>query len=358
MKVSDRKNRIGVGSFNFIKGLTMLLIILGHMVPRYHIESILPLQLLFLMAYPFRNGLNRMFFIVAGYTFKETDIKPMLKKTFYYLVKPFILVGIIVTFLSPVIHYLNFKHMPSAINVGFRYFLTFLFGMPVSGRTVFGYELYDCSVVWFLLAVFLATNMLNMILKIQKEIIRLLAVILIFCSGFVFYKLDFTYFCIQQGLTAIVYYYWGYLLKRYQLLDESKRTRYCFAIMLTITIIYSVYGDEKLIYTNIIYRLIDYIVALFSGTVLMLIGLWINNIDFILIDKIKNIGMYTYWIMCIHSIEMICIPWYRLTDAMAEHQALAFLVEISVKTVIFVVSLTIIKRISVQRAKKKIIKLT
>ena len=50
--------------------------------------------------------------------------------------------------------------------------------------------------------------------------------------------------------------------------------------------------------------------------------------------------------MCVHSVELICLPWNKIVKAMPEYPLLAFAIEIALKVLIFAVSCTVLKSIS------------
>jgi len=48
----------------------------------------------------------------------------------------------------------------------------------------------------------------------------------------------------------------------------------------------------------------------------MIIGFRLGQFDWKCLDWIKQVGVYTYWVLCIHSFEIVAMPWRLLTGWM------------------------------------------
>ena len=81
-----KKTKINMGTFDLVKGLSMILIVLDHMISHYDLTAIVPENsALFILAFLMRVigvGINPVFFVIRGYMFKEKPARKMLKKSF------------------------------------------------------------------------------------------------------------------------------------------------------------------------------------------------------------------------------------------------------------------------------------
>lgn len=354
--LETKKFKVNLGTFDLVKGIAMMLVVIGHV--RYYFDTskmTIAAPLFFLVNFVV-SGLMPMFFMISGYSFKKKTVGVMVKETARDLLKPYALVAVSVMIFFPIIHYLAFRWWPGAIQETVRYFLAFLLGVAKPGKIVLGYALYDCAVVWFLLALFVGENLLNLILKIQHEYLQVVLVTVCVFAGWVLYTIDFTYFCLPQGLSAVGFCYIGCLIKKYKLLERLKSTKALYGIYLVLFLITfwhsrnSVLGLAYGVYN---YFGLDYFCAACAGLLFLLWGAYGGQVEWNGLNLIRKVGLYTYWIMCAHSVEEICIPWYKWSEIMANHQLLGFVIELGIKAVIYTGVCLVLKKISRYRYLKK-----
>ena len=260
-------------------------------------------------------GANAFFLITIGYNTKKQEVRKYLQKTYKTYLKPYIVAMLFVVFLFPIVHFLTFRWWPGAINETIKYLLAFVFGISGGHNTiVFGYQVYECSVVYFLLICFISTNIFNLILKTNKRI-QPFIVLLFVVAGYLLCKLGFFYYCIPQGLFSVLYIYIGYLLNEYLIL-EKKKAKSIIAIFSIISFVYSLIYESSISFAFCKWNnfFIDNVVTLGCGLLLILLETLIeeHTKPCFIKSQIKKIGFYVPWIMCIHSVEMSCIPWYIL----------------------------------------------
>lgn len=344
-----KKFRVNLGTFDLVKGFAMMFVVIGHMMNYYDVSKMPVLTpVLMLLAFA-ASGLMPLFFVISGFGFKEKPVGVMLKKTANELLKPYLLVMFFVALLFPVIHFLTYRWWPGAVNEAIRYVLAYLVGVAGPGKVLFGYSLYECTVVWFLLAMFVAMNILNLILKIQNECAQAILVAVSIFAGWGLYSLDFTYYCIPQGLVAVGFCYIGYLLKKNRILERAKSTKALYGIYLIlffITLWRSMSDRFNMAYGQFDHFWLEYLCAACSGILFLFWGAYVGQTEWRGLDWIRKIGMYTYWIMCVHSVEQTCIPWYKWSNMMADHPLLGCIMELSIKAAIYTVVCLILKRIT------------
>lgn len=344
-----KKFRVNLGTFDLIKGTAMIFVVIAHVIYYFDVSKMSIIAPLFMLLTFLGNGVMPLFFMITGYGFKKKSVGVMLKDTAKDLVKPYILVMVFVTILFPIAHYLTFRWWPGAVQETVRYLLAFLIGVAKPGKNLFGYSLYDCAVVWFLLAMFVALNILNLILKIRREYIQAALVAVCIFAGWGLFSLDFTYYCIPQGLLAVGFCYVGYLFKKDRILERARSTKTLYGIYLAlflITIWQNQYGRFGLAYGYFENFGLDYLCAACSGILFLFWGAYGGQVKWNGLNWIRNVGLYTYWIMCIHSVEEISIPWYKWSDTMADHQLLGFVIEMGIKAIIYTSVCLILKKIT------------
>lgn len=339
--------RVTLGTFNIAKGLAMICVVAGHTLQHYHVTKwsfITPL----LIPLVFANALMPMVFMISGFGFRPKSTKVVIKRTAGELLKPYITVMCAIAVLFPLCHYLAFRWWPGALEESTRYFLSFLFGIPKSGKEILGYSTYECAVVWFLLAMLIALNLMNCVLKVKKLAIQIVLVLLCILASQGLYALDFNYYCLPQGLAATGFCYLGYVIREYKLLDwlyASKKRFVVYLLLLLVTVLHLVvYGRFDLTCETYDHYIIEYFGAVCSGVLLLCLSVRAAQMDWKWCDGINTVGIYSYWILCLHSVENTCIPWYRWSELMENHQILGFLGELAVKTIIYIVGCLILKK--------------
>lgn len=345
--------RLNLSTFDFVKGIAVIGIILGHMFSHYDFEQDLSLLPFSLPLFVLRNAINPMFFIASGFGLRTNPPAKMLKKTAHELLRPYFYVTLFIAGLFPAVHYLCYRWWPGAVQEMLRYLLAFLLGIPKTGKTVCGISLYECSVMWFFLSLFIALSLLNLILRSKNTAAQLASVIACVLCGYVLIKLDLTYFCLPQGLMAVGYCYVGHLLKKHRVYTGERSFSWLYIALAVVSVLQIFFGDFNLAHGIFQYGLLDYIGAGCAGALLLILGVHIGQREWKGLECFKLIGVYSYWIICIHSVELICIPWYMLSQAMAEHQLAAFLIESCIKGVILASGCFVLKKISRHTYKRR-----
>lgn len=344
-----KKFRANLGTFDLVKGIAMMFVVIGHVFSYYDVAKMPFLNPLLILMFFTANGLMPLFFIISGLGFKEKPVGVMLKKTASELLMPYGLVTVFTTLLFPVAHYLTYRWWPGALSETLRYFLAFAFGISKSGKVLFGYSLYECTAVWFFLAMFVALNLLNLILKVRHEAAQAAFVVACVLAGWGCYVLDFTYYCIPQGLAAVGYYYVGYLFKKHKILERAKSSKARFGLylaLLIVTILQILHGRFNLAYGLFEHFGLEYLGTVCTGILFLFWGAYGGQAECNGLNWIRKIGIYTYWIMCIHGVEQTCIPWYQWSSIMEGHQFLGFLIEIGIKTILYIVVCLILKKVT------------
>ena len=350
---TEKQYKIRLDTFNFAKGLLIILIVVGHKI-FYYDDSVTDLYfgIAPIMIF-FRHGANPAFYMIAGFGFRAMKGKKCLTKTFKDLVVPYLYVMVAYAICFPLFHYMTFRWWPGAIHETIRFVLAFLLGLPEGGKEFLGYQLYECSVVWFLLSLFIALNLLNLLLKIKEKRWQYVVVGACLFLGYILAQKDFDYYCIPQGLMGAAYCYIGFLINQHKIYASERLPIICI-VLAVLSGIQGVWGEFHMGYGIFDHGFIECIIAGCSGALILLLSIILGNKKWRILDSIKKVGVYTYWIMCIHAVEMSCIPWYYWSNCMKDHQILAYLIEVAITTVLLFISCTMIKRFVIWRYRRKI----
>lgn len=348
------KYRITIGTFDLIKGFAIIVVVFAHMTYYYDATKLLPIFPAYLILKLIGYSINPLFFMIIGYNFKQEPLRKLLKKTYRELIIPYVVVMLICMVLFPVMHYLTYNWWPGAIHETIRYFIAFLLGIPRGGRIIWGYSVYECSVMWFFLAIFIARNVLNVILKIKKEILQGSAVLMCMAFGLMLYKIGFIYYCLPQGLMAVGYSYIGLMCKKYRVIEKLEKAKWIYVVLAVLTVFHAFWSRFDMAYGEFEHGVVDFVLAACSGFLLFSLGARVGNADRTYLEPLRKIGVYTYWILCIHCVETTCIPWYHWSEIMSRRQLTSFLVEVCVKILLMTLGCCALKEINKYKYRKKL----
>lgn len=345
------KIRFGLGSFDLVKGLAVICIILGHMSYFYDLEKMKYLMPLFLLLKPM-GLLIPMFFMVSGFGFKAKSAKSVLRFTFQGLISPYLWVMLIFCILYPITFYISYGSWQGALEYTRSYLIAFLLGIPKSGKVLWGHPVMHCSAIWFFLAAFVATNIFNLILKLEKKSFQGIAVLLCVILGYFLVIRDFNYFCIAQGLVSVGYFYFGYVLKKCRVLEYLMEHPWVYLILLPVTIFHVIWGNFNLCLGEFRYGIFECIGAGCGALLLLLFGISMERFEWKSLEVIRQIGAYSYWILCIHVIEDGCMQWDIFINHMPG-QGIAYFLEIILKVLIITFGCVVLKKISRYQYKRR-----
>lgn len=345
MKQNEKLNLM---SFSLAKGIAILSVVCFHTYDRYESEFLTVAKYFLVLSI----AVLPAFFLISGCGFKEATPRKMLKKTFSGLVVPYLWVMATFATIFPVVRFCIEGSLPVAIDQTKRFLIAFILGYARYGKMLFGVELFWCTPVWFLLASFVASNVLNLILQIRNEKVRLLGVVLAVLLGNYLFSVEFFYGCIPQGLRAVGYFYVGYMLKKNELILRLWKKPIVYVILIPCFLL-----DLKLatlpdtVFINV---LVEFIFSTFAGMLFLCAAIYLSTFELKGLDWINKVGIYSHWILCLHSAEMDIVPWHYLPKVFAQHQFLGFVVEMILKAIIYIAGCMILKRMAKIRYKRKV----
>lgn len=345
--------KISVGSFDFIKGSAICIIILGHIAVDFDLSRLTCFAPLLAVLGLLKTPLIPLFFIISGYAYIAGSRKAILEKTARIILLPYIIVAIFFTILQPISMYIQTHSAEQAVNRCISVALAFLLGIPIPGKILFGYKLSHCAIVWFLLALFWAYNLLNLILGMKRIKVQVVGILSCMVLGYVLFLIDFTYFCIPHGLIASGFFYVGYLLKKSKFLERGLLANWMYFVWILIAVLYANWGEFDLCYGKFRVFPVDCIGVMILALLLLVFGIYIGNFEWRIFDLINSVGIHSFWVLCIHSIEQKCIPWNRFIQMTEKWPNLGFVFALVIKTAIISVCCKLLKSINKWNYRKR-----
>lgn len=201
---------------------------------------------------------------------------------------------------------------------------------------------------------FISTNIFNAITRnIKNKFCFILSVVLCAAIGILFVEAGFTYYCIPQGLIAVLYLFIGYVLNKFDFFALSPKTQFKFVLLCcafsTIISSYYKYDISFNIYENAPIVLTG---SIAGGIVLFVCGVHLGQLEWHAFDWVKTIGVYSLYILCIHSVEYDFLPWRLIRLSMPSHIGLAFAVESLFRICVITSACMEVKRITLKKHKR------
>ena len=357
---AQKKTKLGLGTFDLIKGIAMLMIILAHMTEYYPIREIRAWRILEPIL-KVSISMNTFFFLTSGYAFRERSPLKTLKQTAKDFLVPYLWVFGFTVVLTPIVQYALTRDWHFAVNEMLGRFMGFLFGVPgIELHEIFGITTLPIwYAIYFLPSLFIALNVLNLILKVKSDVLQCLLVFLCISTGEMLTKLGFNYYCINIGLSAVIFPYIGYQFKKHDVIGRvyaSKAYRWLFPVLLAVIAtglmaerygIKFVEGSDDFI--------LDVTVSICISTFLLFVSIPLGNLEWRIFEPIKLVGTYTYWIMCIHAVDMFAIVplWRKWGERMQDHILWAFCIDFCGKLVEIIIVCCVLKWISKRIYRRK-----
>lgn len=343
--------RITLGSFNFIKGFAILMVIMGHMGYFYDLSQMKLLQSIYAGMTFLSGGLMPAFMIISGFGFKQKRVGVMLKSTFHSLIIPYLWVAGIFLVTYFIANFIGYGSLAWSAEVTLRWAMAFALGIPKSGHWLWGYEVLHCSAVWFFMALFLAMNLLNGILRVKRPMLRLGLVLLCVLLGYWMLAHDINYYCIPQGLLSVGFCYIGYLLKQHNLLTRRLSWAQFFAFAVGTILARALFGNLNMALGVAESGLWSYAANAAMAILIVYVGLLVGT-EHSSLNWIRNVGLHSYWILCIHTIEDGCMQWELFIHAMP-NQYIAWFGELAIKAVIIYSFCALLGKIQRMKFKRK-----
>ena len=310
-----------LGMFDLLKGIGMLAIVFAHTAELYPLGANDVTPFAFAL-FAYREALMAAFFIASGYGFRKRSIHKCIEQQLKTLFKPYVYTALATTVLHAFIHHAAFGSWDAAISESAKVLGGFLLGLPHTA-TYFGHQFFSCGPMWYLVALMLAWVLLDVLLEIFPERYITPAVVGVTLLGWGVTLVWEAPFCIAQGMVSLPYLYIGYLAKKNRWLDKPLpgRTLYILLGGTALTAVGALLAQSTDCISMGEWTLGPLSILLDAATGFLFIRLFmrLNRFTGPIAQGLQAIGRNSLNIFCIHTVELIAIPWYLFAAHFTDH---------------------------------------
>ncbi len=340
-----------LGMFDLLKGIAMILIVFAHnrsvfpslvfnrlttvdTVDSVQIMSFgydIPFwgRLAFCVLASFIVAMMPVLLIISGYGFRKRIPSKFFKMNSRDLLKPYGITMIATVILNICIHYAFFRYLPGALKESIKVFGGMLLGF--SQTTSIGkITLFANGPIWYVLALFWALCIFNVILNNTNEKQLPCIVMIVSAIGWLLSFIKYTPFCLSQGMIGVIYIYIGYILKKIKFFIREHSLKEKLVLLFAVII-----PNIVLCYFGMVTEMADNVYSLgpitymengLYGIFVIYIFLRMNFLKGKISSVIRTIGRYSLYVMCIHTIEMVAVPWYVVAEHFEANPITGFIV--------------------------------
>lgn len=352
MKIQSRES---MGMFDLGKGILILIVILHHTLNDYSSYGsysffkniyIVPMFLFYGFT---QYGVIPTFFVINGYNFHPFKTTKKLIKRCRVLINQYVLVGIAVIFLAVIKKLIMRGNIIEPLKV---YGIPYLLGMCPGDGIVYGRFMFSIGPIWFILSLLEATIIMFFVMKFKSEITIKISIVIIVSLGYILSQSILLPFCISQAMICTGYIYFGMRIKNKGLLYK-KIPLYIYGIMFSYIGVIMVLGEVSI--SNNIWKLgfFDIIATLIAGFLLLKIYIRFYSIKGVVFSVIRVVGKYSLWILSIHTVEYMIIPWEKISLFFKKDYIWGILIEMAIRSIIIFL---VLKCIRYYKKKKNILR--
>lgn len=289
------------------------------------------------------------FFVISGYGFRPTNMWKCIKKQCQQILLPYCYMAIACIVIMLIKNLIRGRAILEEIIPCVSGF----FFCHTGSSYLFGKYVFEVSSGWFLWTLLLAWIILNAVflLKDEKKIH-----VTVFCLGILGMCLTLYspwIWCIPQSLLAAVLLYIGYLIKTKKFFFSVMPIKY---IVLSILLfgVSIIFGASNMGSNYWRLGVLDFWGTV-AGTILLLkIYSYIIIPDNLFTEIIMTIGRYTYWIVCLHGIDMIAVNFENIIIHFHLPYVVNILFHIGLDALFIVLGCKVILEVKKYRIKKSL----
>lgn len=310
-----KKNTIGM--FDCLKGVIILSVIVYHsFVEVWGINHYTEYPLIWRLLYGSAGVMMGVLFMISGYGFRPVKTWKAFKIQIRLLMKPyFIAFGCSILARIP----LNLILGKAPFDGAMSRIVGGLLGRMGAGE-FFGIETESVFVFWFFLALLFGWMFLSLIFRVfKREIIRGIAVLVCVTAGYILGRVAPPLpYCITQALLAVGLLYFGYLLKKKEMLF-SRLNPFLFLVCAAVGLAVMKFGAVNLSTGQMKLGLADYFGTVCAGYVLLRVYFLIFNPEWKIYTPFMFLGHNSSLIIAIHGFEHLVFQWrsweWLITDS-------------------------------------------
>lgn len=323
--MNNEVNRNQIGQYDLAKGLSLIAIAAFHTLGVIGFSSRVANSkgiLLVLGAIVKFFGIFTipLFFMISGLGYRSTKIKSCIKKQSRYLLVPYVITAIITCVVNLCIHYACFRYFKGSVEETKKIAFSYIFGNE-NATSFLGHDLFQIGPLWFVLALFIAWNILNIISNIFKNNNKMILIVSagFMLAGYVIILIDKNVpYCIPQAFITVFLLELGYVIKKKKLLF-TKISFIEIVAAIALGIISLAFGDINMAENIWKLGLVDMLAAIVIAYVALKIFLKVNRFENGIVTFIRTLGKNSMWFVCVHEVELVAIPWYKLVEKFENH---------------------------------------
>lgn len=361
-----------IGAFDFFKGIAMLFIVCGHSFSQDSLAAyyspdanpiLMLLLFLFLLTFKvFQFGLMPAFLMLSGMGFRPRPFGKCLKQQMEMILKPYLYVAGATVSLHLVVHYLCFRYFHDSVVESLKVAAGFLLALPQS-VTIGGIQIFWCGAVWYLIALMVGWLFLDLVLQYVPERWCPWTVAGVVLLGWGIGLIGTIPFCLSQGMIASGGLYLGYLMKKKKLTFLDSRFFWLAAAAsyaISLTADFTTGRVESM--AEGVWLLGPASIVLDFTVGLALVVLFQRFNAFRDQKNLKQFGLYRWFvsigrnsmqIFCVHTVEMIALPWYLFTEWWTGSQLIGGLILSAVRFSLILLICRILKKYQKQKPGRK-----
>lgn len=316
-----------IGMFDMLKGAGMLAIVMAHTAESYSFELSSGLSVTMFLPFIYREALMAAFFIASGYGFRKRSIQKCIHQQLTSLLKPFCWTAFFTWLLHFIIHYRSFGYLPGTLSESLKVAGGFLLGLPHTA-TYAGQEFFSCGPMWYLLTLLIGWILLDCILNIFPESYIHWAVAGCAILGWGTSLVWELPFCLTQSMVVVPSLYLGYLAKKNHWLDKPFSLRVnCLlwgcVVLIAVGALLTRRTDNVSMAEWALGPVSIFLDAA-AGLLFTRLFLRWNRGSGALVHGLEAIGRRSLHIFCVHTVELIAIPWYLFAAKFEQNPLLGF----------------------------------
>ena len=292
----NKRLKINIGTLNFARGISIFLIVVLHTI-----RPILQNERIMIFS-GFSSALVPFFFVISGYLFTPKSVPETLRSTASTMMIPvgYVMIANLILYPFRVI-WSGGSYLQGIKTMG----LAILLGASDDG-VFMGIPYVNNGPIWFLIALFVGWNILNLIMTINNQKVRVALIIASSLAGYLLSRAGIVFWCIQGGLIAVGYLAAGYYMKKMKNgIPTPVRV-----VILAGAILSLLFSFMSIAENKYAYGIPDLLGALCCSYFLLLACIFLNSVDLAVIDGIESCGRYSLLVLCIHSVLFTSLPWH------------------------------------------------
>lgn len=249
------------------RGIAILFVIIGHSLGNYMSSYFANLIYVFHMP---------IFFVLSGYLYHKKSKGKFLQSSYFNLIVPYI-GTVVVAFLLLTLYMIHNNSIiaPSRVHSYYALLVSALYGVGSDATVPFThYHIIAIGAIWFLLAFFIGTQLFNIVMSLQflrnDLLLKGLIIATLTFTGTYLQAYAYLPWSINAALVAQVFFFSGYIIKRFELLSSDAHTPLYITILLWLaTATVGLFGLDNVDFPNIYIAIIggiasSYVVIRFS----------------------------------------------------------------------------------------------